>query len=426
MKYHHSSYLHRDDHVPSALKPGPYHSRRRTRLVFICVVIVIWCNVLLQSNSIAKAHQSIAFPRPMTREVACRITKRQSCPGPCPNSKFRLDRLVDNPSITAGRGKRVEIRILRNNHDGGFSRWSLVNIHDRMNRRRHHLNAFAYSCTDLRVNKCSSRYRRRDCQYDKSNEYFTHFVTIPTCAPDGVYVLSWAWYGGGTKWGHFGDYYDCMYIHIKGGASLTKFCTPQFVDATKDVSRTGKYHTCRATVNRLGICYREPCPGGIRRTQFFKPAPFERSRKPPLIYRSYFKPYTPASATSRKTPISPRITSMTIRSADTPSRIYAVIRPNSNKDIWLKITTRFRITITCEVDRVSWTKGVGFYTQGRFLVWDSKSPYSIAGDWTIRKKRRFAKWAYDFNDKVLPISCVVHGRDGSQDWLSIELSTSLK
>lgn len=402
-------------------------SECRRTAVFLAALVLLSCDVG-RLVTVASAHQSIAFPRPMTREVACRITKGHKCGGPCPNTDFRLDRLADNPSIRAGRGQRVEIRILRNNHDGGFSRWSLVNVNDRMNRRQHTRNAFSYTCTDLRVRKCSAQFRPRDCQYDRRNEFFTHYVTVPRCAPDGVYVLSWAWYGGGYKWGHFGDYYDCLYIHIHGGAPLTNRCIPTFSDATARVSRTGRYNTCRATVNRLGICHSEPCPGGGRRTQFFKPAPFENPRSPPPpIMRSYFKPYTPASSPARRTPLSPHVVSMTIRSADVPSRIYAVVTPKSRRNVWLKITTRFRITITCEVNHPAHARGVGFYTQGRFLRWDGGVPYSIAGDWVVGRHRRvkFAKWAYDYNNKVLPVSCVVRGRDGSQHWLSIELSTSL-
>lgn len=148
---------------------------------------------LLQTRCVS-THQSISFPYPITREVSCRITKHERCPGPCPTRQRRLDSTPDNPSIRVKRGGYMTIHTMRNNHDGGFSRWSLVNLADMQKRDAHNRNAFFYSCADVRVTRCTSKNYRRDCIYDRAGEYFKHIIKIPTTPPNGVYVLGWVWF----------------------------------------------------------------------------------------------------------------------------------------------------------------------------------------------------------------------------------------
>lgn len=140
------------------------------------------------------AHQSIAFPVPITRELACRKSATENCPGPCPTRLKRFDQVPQNPSATVRRGRVLTVHTLRNNHEGGFSRWSLVNAEDKHSKAAHRRNAFFYSCADVRVSKCTDVNKWRDCPFDLQNEYYKHHVKIPTTARDGVYVLGWVWF----------------------------------------------------------------------------------------------------------------------------------------------------------------------------------------------------------------------------------------
>lgn len=217
---------------------------------YLKTTTMLW-TLLLTTTLIrrASAHQSIAYPRPMTRDVACRISSVSSCGGPCPTRWKREDQVPNNPSVRVQRGQYVRFNVLRNNHAGGFSRYSIVNIKYMHNKNAHRRNAFNFGCSDVRRTKCDPRYKKRDCQFDKTNFYYIHWVKIPTCIPDGVYVLGWAWYGGGERWGLFGDYYDCLFIRIKGGPFTRKY-KPSFVAGPTSTGKNGK---CRATVNPLGI-----------------------------------------------------------------------------------------------------------------------------------------------------------------------------
>lgn len=234
----------------------------------------------------ASAHQSIVYPSPISFQLACRIDNHTNCPGPCPNQKLRKDQNSSDPSTTVERGETIPIHIAKNNHVAGLNRWTVVRVKDMFSHNAHRKGAFLWTCGDANITKCTTRNMERNCRVDRKNEYYRMKIRIPTVYPDGNYVLGWSWYGGATKRGRhgsFGDYYDCMYLRIKGGEKEDNW-RPTF-DAKG--SLTGKDGQCMATTNKLGDCWREPCPGGARRTSLVKPADFIRRRPAPLRWSSY-------------------------------------------------------------------------------------------------------------------------------------------
>lgn len=361
------------------------------------------------------AHQSLSLPLPLSRDVACRISSNSNCRPPCPRTKLRLDVNPNNPSLTVRRGSTVTFHTLKNNHIGGFSRWSLVPLYQKYNSAAHNRLAFLYTCADPRPTSCRSATRRRDCNYDRNNLFFRHSVRIPPVYPDGVYVLGWVWYGGGARWGSFGDYYDCTYIRIAGGPLANSY-RPTFAPGPA-ISRVGS--RCRATVDRVGICWREPCPGGGRFTRPLKPWQFSQGRKPALLTPQLFRnPYN----AKRKRRRSPRVKTLSIRSADVPSKVYAAAARPRLLHLW--ITRRMRTTVTCEVGGM--VKEVTFYINGVKGRTDRDRPYSIAGDWVEYRSRkvRYAPWAYRMNNRFSTVSCVAKGFDGTESWRTIQLSTT--
>ena len=363
--------------------------------------------------SVSRSHESIGFPTPMTRDVACRIGRTGSCPGPCPTRERRLDQTPNNPSRTVKRGDYITVTTLANNHRGGFSRWTLVHVRDMMSKWRHQQNAFLFTCADIGRTKCTKANQKRDCNYDRGNIFYKHTFQIGHIYPDGVYVLGWVWYGGGEKWGHFGDYYDCLYIKIQGGP-MKDYLKPVFRTGPSVTGREGK---CRATVNRVGICWKEPCPGGGRYTKLFRPWEFS-GRSPPAIPRwRYANPY-------RQKPRrfgSAYVKSLTIRSADFPGRI--IWSTYKGKFAHVRLTRRMRSTVTCECSgRV---KHVTFYINGRTGRTDFKAPFTIAGDWVVyrTKKVAYAPWHFDIDGRYITLSCVATGYDGVVHYKNLELST---
>ena len=242
--------------------------------------------LLLLLLSCCECHQFISYPTPISKLGACRMDGQINCPGPCPNQRLRPDQHPDNPSTTVKRGDTLTVHISKNNHLGGFSRWTLVKVGDMNDRKKHDRGAFLFTCTDTNVAKCTRRNKERDCRVDKLNEYFRHYVEIPKIYPNGNYVLGWTWYGGITKAamrGSFGDYYDCMYLRIEGGPESDSH-QPKFDGSN---SYTGRRGLCKATVDRLGICRRQPCRGGSRMAQLQKPHEFKRSSPRRILRKSY-------------------------------------------------------------------------------------------------------------------------------------------
>lgn len=377
--------------------------------------------LLLHFALFIHAHQAICFPRPISRIVACRISSNSYCPGPCPNTELRLDQTKDNPSIRTKRGAKVFINILRNNHDGGFVRWSLVNLKDKMNKVVHEEKTFLITCADLRPTKCKKKTAKRDCTYDRTNEYFKHLIQIPENIPDGVYVLGWAWYGGGRVWGMFGDYYDCLYIQIKGGVKLKAVNKLKFHSGP---SRTGRNGFCKATVNRLGICFSEPCRGGGSFTKMLKPYQFTgKYNKSKLIPARYYRGYQ----IREKTKKSPVVTTISIFNPFKPDMVYAQAHYHQQM-VYMKVTKKTPIGISCEVDNAKGNvQYVSFFVHGFHVRNDLNSPFTLSGDWPKKgfgRKRIFGKWQYDYSDKVMSVTCKAKGYDGTVDYLSMELSTS--
>lgn len=161
---------------------------------------------------------------------------------------------------TTSRGARLPVRYSRNNHDGGFVRWSLVPLRHASSKAFHTRAAFHYACWSAGRFRCAPRTReaRRDCADDRRGTAYRTTLRIPAHLPDGQYVLGFVWYGGytGNHHSQFGDYYDCARLRVRGGVRLAAAHTPTWA------AGRGEFRdSCRAAVNQVGICWREPCNG---------------------------------------------------------------------------------------------------------------------------------------------------------------------
>eukprot|EP00178_Gracilaria_changii_P002463 TRINITY_DN1363_c0_g1_i1.p1 TRINITY_DN1363_c0_g1~~TRINITY_DN1363_c0_g1_i1.p1 ORF type:complete len:383 (-),score=50.77 TRINITY_DN1363_c0_g1_i1:197-1345(-) len=373
-------------------------------LVFACALISLL--------SRCHAHQAMSYPWPMSRMNACRLGKFKDCPGPCPNDEIRTDMSPNYPSITVSRSQFVTINTKRNNHAGGFSRWTIVNVADMNDRSAHDANAFLWTCADLNEQKCDSLNYIRDCQYDGKGQFYQHDVQIPAVYPDGVYVLGWAWYGGTQghgRGGDFGDYFDCMYINVQGG-DLEDSHTPKFEMGPSDTGRDG---LCAARTNQLGDCVSEPCHG---RTAGMKmPQEFENNKQPPAITQSRFVPYQiespPATA--------PAVYGISIRKANDPSTVYASSTEGPIANLKLNGQS---ITVTCDTEGS--IEKVEFWKHGEELIrTDTSAPWSIAGEYTVNggSEYRYKPYRYQIEDDIYMLSCAVYGTDGSVQWARLEL-----
>ncbi|KAI0560108.1 hypothetical protein FGB62_125g09 [Gracilaria domingensis] len=160
-----------------------------------------------------------------------------------------------------------------------------------MSKAAHKRNAFHYSCWGAKPVRAASNELEKDKfgftlvgsdgeQHSSPKGYYAAEVTIPTCVPDGDYVMGWVWYGGTggsiegndpqepVPWGYFGDYWSCSFVRIEGGAALASSCDPVFVNDMGQFSEEG----CMSANDEPGICASEPCKvdGTYQKPKSFK------------------------------------------------------------------------------------------------------------------------------------------------------------
>lgn len=240
--------------------------------------IVLVAGILVLSN-FCEGHSHLAHPLP-TRRLDCRAGggRPRNCFGPCP----ALDTYGGptgisprRPAATWRRGEQRTVTWHRNNHgkgESGFVRLTLVPVNKMMDRRAHEKFTFQISCWSSGLHKCKSR-NKHVCGNDKEGMAYKAPITVPTAYPDGVYVLGWAWYGGGDFKGDsfFGDYYSCSFVKITGGAPVSSASRPVFSPGYKTRYSDG----CLSSTDRVGVCRTEPCRG--HRMQKRRPRDLPRS-----------------------------------------------------------------------------------------------------------------------------------------------------
>ncbi|GAB0493789.1 hypothetical protein MMPV_005074 [Pyropia vietnamensis] len=336
-----------------------------------------------------------------------------NCGGPCPNSEFRADASVSNPAAVYRRGGRYEVRWARNNHEGGFVRWSLVPATKLYDRAAHDRYAFHWSCWSINRFKCSAMDKYRDCDFDRAGEAFRDWLTIPAVFPDGDYVLGWTWYGGGEgDIGHFGDYYDCSFVRVEGGARQVNTYTPTFQGGS-----------CLATVDRLGICKREPC-SPMRKIASRVPVEFANGARPAPIRSASFigDRRTPKYFISGQTAFSENIVGL----RHTPVRVLYLqlinvhtqqvlpFMPLGKSPILLGPSARFSLYAETSGD----VRSVQWYINGVRKYMDTTKPFTSAGDDHLGT---FYPWQYPVYNRRVYVSVRAQGPGMQSDWLSLDM-----
>ncbi|CAN8071063.1 unnamed protein product [Agarophyton chilense] len=244
--------------------------------------------------ALANGHSFLTVPMPISTVETCRVGGNPGwlafCGGPCPDFNFRYDMRPEHPAAEWQRGSEQTIHYSKNNHDGGFVRLSLVPLDERMRREAHDALAFHYGCWSEGEFSCKRTEQHRDCGFDRDNLAYRVSVVVPTTHPDGVYVLGWAWYGGGTVTSDFGDYYDCAFVHIRGGPLTDTFSATFRGNAA--VRTPSNVPGCVAAVDRLGVCRTEPCfehDGKKFDAAARVPVQFSTRDSAPIVYREWLE-----------------------------------------------------------------------------------------------------------------------------------------
>lgn len=221
---------------------------------------------------------------------------------------------------------------------------------------------------------------------------------IPPIYPDGDYVLGWTWYGGGVLSGHFGDYYDCSYVRISGGATLQHSYKPGFAAGGGSMHEDG----CEATVNKLGICWKEPCVP-IRNTKKHVPAVFENGSYPEPIQAEWYGNGTQAPYTSI------RLIGFFLVDAKRD----LIVTADASQILFLNRRDEVSLIVFIEGD----VEFVEWYTNGKKNGRDYGEPYSIAGDF----RNDFYPWMYPLFNRRIRVSVKVGAKNGTFTWGNVEL-----
>lgn len=375
--------------------------------------------------SAATAHQSLAKIS-ISNTKLCRVSSDppHNCPGPCPimPDMLRKDVSKTNPPLIAGRGETITIGTLRNNHIGGFGRWTMVHVKDMMNRTAHEVNAFRFDCADAGQKKCEPRVKERDCSVDQQNSTYTHNVTIPAVFSDGVYVIGWVWFAGVNENafnGFFGDYHDCSFIEIKGGVPLEKQYTPVFDNAGSPTAENG---TCLATTTAVGDCPREPCKpragsAFASRARQLTPRLFDDGPPRPINSSMFEDPFVIPEANAT-------VLSMTIwmlKEGKLARKLWRTGKSEASRSPFIPLMRSMDITITCEIDGEP--SEVYFVVNGKHNKPDFSAPFSVALDWVEfkDKKPRYAPWPFDVDGRFVTVSCWSIDKAGNDSWLTMEI-----
>ncbi|TYZ64867.1 hypothetical protein PybrP1_010588 [[Pythium] brassicae (nom. inval.)] len=146
------------------------------------------------------------------------------------------------PSMNPGKstsfkaGETIDVRYWRNNHLGGFIRWSIVPKGQENSKEKLDSSAFHYSCRESgpeclpKGNQANNMYAG-DGVGDTSNVIACgDKITLPDWLPAGDYVLQWTWFGVGSSFGNIGwaepQFRSCADIKLttKGSKSSAPNC----------------------------------------------------------------------------------------------------------------------------------------------------------------------------------------------------------
>lgn len=119
------------------------------------------------------------------------------CRGPVPpawpNGEHKARNSPERPAAYWKRGGKVKIKWHRNNHGGGFVRFSLVPVSKMNDWEWHKITAFHYGCFEAYRYRC---YGFAQCGSDNDGNGYYQEIEIPNVFPDGKYVFVMVWYGG--------------------------------------------------------------------------------------------------------------------------------------------------------------------------------------------------------------------------------------
>jgi len=239
-------------------------------------------------------HSYVTTPITRTNQRQSTTGCRDDC-GPCDGTTTAT---VGDPVVTANvgttmRGAVIPITWPRNNHAGGFVRYSWAPSSQSNSQAAFDAGIDTYWCFEIPGSTCHSDPADGPNGNDPANSsqfICGNSITVPNFVADGAWTLQWIWYGGIYN---LGEYRSCVDYIVSGGTTYSA-TIPIPVYHGGDVGNTGQ--ECKfANTNTAHTCS-EPCEGP------WLPSGAEQNGPPNATYvGSISNPTTSVSATSTAT-----------------------------------------------------------------------------------------------------------------------------
>ncbi len=201
--------------------------------------------------SVLYAHSTFLIPLP--RQKGYGFDPKDSCQG-ASGTNYK-------PVVTTKRGGIVATQWERNNHKGGFMRYSIVPMKDSATQGIFDKkeNIFHYECAEK---KCTAPKKGEMEDPDKNPSSCTGSIVIPDWVQDGIYTIQTSWYGTGNSYeGQYGQhaFQHCFDVDVQGGTTGQAPACPATFVGGDDTGPTD----CKYFIGTLGTvfgCLSGKCP----------------------------------------------------------------------------------------------------------------------------------------------------------------------
>lgn len=229
--------------------------------------------------TIVASHSWMTAPRSYCRNYGLEDCKDGHCNLPCPLENCPgKNNSLEKPEAVYKRGQRIAVTWVLNNHHGGFYRLGFVPTHLMWSKEAHERFATHYGCWDANKFPCDGFY---NCGTDRSKLSGGATITVPSCLPDGSYVVSYTWFGGlktPLRKGGIPDYHHCSHVRISGGNPISGVCEAEFTPEQNGPVFAGQ-GSCHTSAEKVGDCKEKGCDGP--NFDFHAPpAVFKNGRRP--------------------------------------------------------------------------------------------------------------------------------------------------
>lgn len=253
------------------------------------LVSILWFIVLTPVHvPVVYAHTNLVNPRPYN-PIDCNPPDCfKACPPIWKMGPAAARNSPQKPSKIYKRGQWIDLSWHRNNHFGGFVRFSLVPVKFMFNHWWHAKMAFHWACFESNQFFCGNHggtvWHR--CGTDSYGLAYRTFTKIPEVFPDGDYVLAMAWTGGlhfELERAQFRDYYSCSFVKIQGGPTTWRY-RPTFRPGwSRYAALRRRGNVCMSTSQWVHQCAGNECAD--HPVRITPPGPFMYNSTPPFIFR---------------------------------------------------------------------------------------------------------------------------------------------